>query len=145
MGFFTPYKKHANRFNYVPRYYNPEKEAREQRRAELRGERAEDAEREYQPGQYIRTQREARAAHRRSSEDAGRTRVLKMVAAAVLVLLFIYLLYPRLAEVFIRARQGGAAPAADVEAQFEEFNPYAPIVVVPNDYQEGDEIPEQYE
>ena len=39
---FTPFKKHANKFNYIPRYYDPEKEAREQRRAELRGERAED-------------------------------------------------------------------------------------------------------
>ena len=35
---FTPFKKHANKFNYIPRYYDPEKEAREQRRAELRGE-----------------------------------------------------------------------------------------------------------
>ena len=53
---FTPFKKHANKFNYIPRYYDPEKEAREQRRAELRGERAEDAGGEYRPGQYIRTQ-----------------------------------------------------------------------------------------
>lgn len=143
MGFFTPYKKHANRFNYVPRYYNPDKEAREQRRAELRGERSEDAGQEYQPGQYIRTQRDARAAHRRASDDRGRTRVLKMVAAAVLLLLFIYLLYPRLADAVMRARQDAAAPAAG--EQFEEFNPYAPIVVVPNDYQEGGEIPQQYE
>ena len=59
---FTPFKRHPNKFNYIPRYYDPEKEAREQRRAELRGERAEDADREYQPGQYIRTQREARDA-----------------------------------------------------------------------------------
>ena len=34
---FTPFKRHANKFNYIPRYYDPEKEAREQRRAELRG------------------------------------------------------------------------------------------------------------
>ena len=141
MGFFTPYKKHANRFNYVRRYYNPDKEAREQRRAELRGERSEDAGQEYQPGQYIRTQRDARAAHRRASDDQGRTRVLKMVAAAVLLLLFIYLLYPRLAEVFIRAQRNAAAPA--VEEQFEEFNPYAPIVVVPNDYVEEAESQDQ--
>ena len=44
---FTPFKRHPNKFNYIPRYYDPEKEAREQRRAELRGERAEDADREY--------------------------------------------------------------------------------------------------
>ena len=35
---FTPFKRHPNKFNYIPRYYDPEKEAREQRRAELRGQ-----------------------------------------------------------------------------------------------------------
>ena len=28
---FTPFKRHPNKFNYIPRYYDPEKEAREQR------------------------------------------------------------------------------------------------------------------
>lgn len=128
---FTPFKRHANKFNYIPRYYDPEKEAREQRRAELRGERAEDGEREYKPGQFIRTQREARAARRANEDDRGRMRVMKMAAAAVLVLLFIYLLYPKLADVFLRA-QTAPAPREQV---VEEFNPYAPIRVVPNDYE----------
>ena len=144
---FTPFKRHPNKFNYIPRYYDPEKEAREQRRAELRGERAEDADREYQPGQYIRTQREARDARRSNEEERGRIRVLKMAAGAVLVLLFIYLLYPKLADVFLRARTAPAqtesaatesAPRngldqtgiSDVEWQEQ------PITVVPNDYQE---------
>lgn len=60
MSGFTPFKKHANKFNYLPRYYDPEKEERDRRRAELRGERAEDAGKEYKPGQYIRTQSQAR-------------------------------------------------------------------------------------
>ncbi len=131
---FTPFKKHANRFNYVPRYYDPAKEEREQRRAELRGERSEDADREYRPGQYIRTQREARAARRAGEEEKGRMRILKMGVAVVLVMLFIYLLYPRLAEVFLRAH---TTPVDSVrKEQVEEFNPYAPITVVPNDYKE---------
>lgn len=131
---FTPFKRHPNKFNYIPRYYDPEKEAREQRRAELRGERAEDTDREYQPGQYIRTQREARDARRSNEEERGRIRVLKMAAGAVLVLLFIYLLYPKLADVFLRAR---TAPATETQqVGEEEFNPYAPIRVVPNDYEE---------
>ena len=125
---FTPFKRHPNKFNYIPRYYDPEKEAREQRRAELRGER------EYQPGQYIRTQRAARDARRSNEEERGRIRVLKMAAGAVLVLLFIYLLYPKLADVFLRAR---TAPATETQqVGEEEFNPYAPIRVVPNDYEE---------
>ena len=134
---FTPFKKHANRFNYIPRYYDPAKVAREQRRAELRGERAEDGEREYRPGQYIRTQREARAAHRAEEGDKGRARVWKMALGAVLVLLFVYLLYPRLADVFLKARTvPGPVPEAVERAAEEEFNPYAPIRVVPNDYEE---------
>ena len=131
---FTPFKRHPNKFNYIPRYYDPEKEAREQRRAELRGERAEDADLEYERGQYIRTQREARDARRSNEEERGRIRVLKMAAGAVLVLLFIYLLYPKLADVFLRAR---TAPATETQqVGEEEFNPYAPIRVVPNDYEE---------
>lgn len=130
---FTPFKKHANKFNYIPRYYDPEKEAREQRRAELHGERSEDSAREYRPGQYIRTQRDARSARRAGEEDQGRLRILKMAAAAVLVLLFIYLLYPRLADVFVRAT---TTPAPVKTQTVEEFDPTVPITVVPNDYQE---------
>lgn len=131
---FTPFKRHANKFNYIPRYYDPEKEAREQRRAELHGERAEDSNEEYRPGQYIRTQREARAARRAGTEEHGRMRVFKMAGAAVLMLLFIYLLYPRLAEWVVRLQQPRRpVPAAAAE---DDFNPYAPIRVVPNDYQE---------
>ena len=29
MSGFGPYKKHPNKFNYIPRYYDPEKEARD--------------------------------------------------------------------------------------------------------------------
>ena len=69
--------------------------------------------------------------------------------SAVLVLLFIYILYPRLADVFLRARTSAPAQTeavgaeetvrrngldqsgiSDVEWQEQ------PITVVPNDYQE---------
>ena len=59
MGLFTPAKKHPNRFNYTPRYYDPVKEEREQRRAELRGERLDESG-EYTPGKYIKAKSEAR-------------------------------------------------------------------------------------
>ena len=147
MGLFSPYKRHANKFNYIPRFFDPEKEAREQRRAELRGERTEDADRPYAPGQYIRTQREARAA-RRSAESGERNRsVWKLVLAAALILLFVAMLSPRLVAVVQQAQRGRAAveqPAvprerksaldqdgiSDVEWQMQ------PITVVPNDYEE---------
>ncbi|WP_418992401.1 hypothetical protein [Alistipes sp.] len=143
---FTPFKKHANKFNYIPRYYDPEKEAREQRRAELRGERAEEGERTYRPGQYIRTQREARAARRAREDDRGRKRIWTMAVAVVLVLLFVALLYPRLVALFVRP----AAPAATEAAAPESVRRNAldqsgigdvewqeqTITVVPNDYSE---------
>ena len=143
---FTPFKKHANKFNYIPRYYDPEKEAREQRRAELRGERAEDAERAYRPGQYIRTQSAARAARRAARDEKDRTRIWKMAGAAVLVLLFIYLLYPKLANVFLQAQRGPAtaettaAPGGGARGTLDQSGigeaewQAQPITVVPNDY-----------
>ena len=130
---FTPFKKHANRFNYMPRYYDPQKEAREQRRAELSGQRLEDADKEYVPGQYIRTQREARAARRAEEARAGQMRMWKMVVGIALVLLFVGMLYPKLADVFMRAQR---QTPVTVEEEYGDFNPYAPITIVPNDYQE---------
>lgn len=144
---FTPFKRHANKFKYVPRFFDPEKEAREQRRAELRGERSEDAGQEYRPGQYIRTQREARAAHRAARDDRGRMRVWVMMAAVVFVLLFVYLLYPRLAALFLEARHAPAAvetvaPGAGADGTLDQSGisetewQVQPITVVPNDYTE---------
>ena len=125
---FAPFKKHANRFNYIPRYFDPEKEAFDQRRAELYGERSSDAGREYVPGQYIRTQREARAARRQNeSAGGGHTRILILAAVAAIVMLFMYRLYP----VIVQALSD--KPVREVVWE-EEFDPYAPIRIVPNDY-----------
>lgn len=117
------------KFNYLPRYYDPEKEERDRRRAELRGERAEDAGKEYKPGQYIRTQSQARAARRREEMSRGSGRMWMMVVLVVLVLLFLVFGYPRVVA-FISDMQKPKTP------QTEEFNPYTPITVVPNDYEE---------
>ncbi len=128
---FTPFKKHANKFNYVPRYYDPEKEAREERRAELCGTRREDTHREYRPGQYIRTQREAREARMAQKNERS---LFKIILGVVIIALVIFILVPRLAEVFSRASRS-TAPRTE-QNEVEEFNPYAPITVVPNDYKE---------
>ncbi len=145
MGLFSPYKRHANKFNYIPRYFDPAKEAREERRAELRGERSEDAERPYAPGQYIRTQREARAARRTAEHDARNRSVWKLAAGAALILLFVSMLYPRLAEVFRRAQRTPAPVEQTVRPRTSAFDQDGisdvewqaqPITIVPNDYQE---------
>ena len=146
MGLFSPYKRHANRFNYIPRFFDPEKERREQRRAELRGERSDAPEGEYIPGQYIRTQREARAA-RRTDESAQRNRsVWKLVLGAALLLLLVSMLLPRLIGAFQQAKQSPASAAEWVERKAADAFDQSgisdvewqaqPITVVPNDYTE---------
>lgn len=132
---FTPFKKHANKFSYTPRYYDPRKEAREQRRAELHGERSEDAGKEYVPGQYLRRQHEARAVRRDEDARRGRKRLWSAVLGIVLILLFVAILYPRLASLFQQAAQGPRRPITAVE-EYGDFDPYAPITVVPNDYEQ---------
>ena len=147
MGFFSPHKRHANQFSYTPRYYDPAKEERELRRAELRGERRLDEKRgeEYEPGQYIRAKREAREARlvkeKQQSRSDKRMNMWVMGAGLILLALFIYALVPRIAAIFEMAKSDSSTVLEERQMQeYKEFNPYAPIVIVPNDYQEGDEI-----
>ena len=135
MSFFSPYKRHANKFNYTPRYYDPAREERERRRAELRGDRLDDNE-EYTAGKYIRTRQAAREARRAESGEGMRMWVLGV--GVILLALFIYLILPRVMSVFEMAQNPASRKVEQQSA--EEFNPYAPIVVVPNDYEEGDQI-----
>ncbi len=148
MGLFTPVKKHPNRFNYTPRYYDPVKEAREQRRRELRGERGEEidsavAREEYKPGDYLR-RRKAMRLERKSSERSekrdSRGSMLTLALVATLILVIAYTLGPRIVSLIsgvqnIPSTEQGAT-TAPTTAEEAEFDPYAPIVIVPNDYQE---------
>jgi Na+-transporting methylmalonyl-CoA/oxaloacetate decarboxylase gamma subunit len=141
MGIFTPYKRHANKFNYTPRYYDPNKEERERRRQELRGERLDDSG-EYTPGKYIQAKREARLS-RAAEENGGggnRMRMWAMGVGVMLLFLFIYILIPRIASIVDMATTDNSATSTQEMREVEEFDPYAPIIIVPNDYQEGDEI-----
>ena len=143
---FSPFKKHANKFNYIPRYYDPEEERRAQRHAELRGERPEDAGREYVPGQYVRTARTARAARREAERSArSKRRFGLLLTGIVVLLLFFVAIYPRVTAMMRQGEASSAVPAAaghrvsssdldqsgisDVEWQ------QMPITVVPNDYE----------
>ena len=105
MGAFTPFKRRANSFKYTPRYYDPAKEEREARRAELLGKRldtgAQEGE-EYIPGQYIRTQREARASRR--SGDKGVKNPFKvwvMLGAVIVIFILGSMLYERVVSVMM--------------------------------------------
>ena len=100
---FSPFKKHANKFNYIPRYYDPEEERRAQRRAELLGESPEHAKHEYVPGQYVRTARTARAARREAERSTrSKRRFGVLLTGIVVLLLFFVVIYPKLTSMMRR-------------------------------------------
>ena len=132
MGLFTPVKKHANKFRYIPRYYDPEKERREQRRRELYGTSSQDNG-EYVPGQYIRTQRDARRAAQSSNKGGRKMPSMMILMLFALLIIVVYMLYPRIVDAFTTAR---TTPEERMQQEIEEFNPYTPITIVPNDYKE---------
>lgn len=133
MSWFKPYKK-PNGFNYTPRFYDPLKEAREQRRRELRGESVETDNSEYTPGQYLRTRQQARI-ERRTLEDSRHKSGSSLIIFAILVIILLvgYILYPRIVTAFSTAEDQTVSRKAE---PVEEFDPYAPITIVPNDYEE---------
>lgn len=140
MGAFTPFKRHAKSFNYVPRFYDPQKEAREQRRAELTGERLDDKGGEYRPGQYIQRQRSARSERGKRSGGQSRIRMWISVAFVIVVALMGSMLYTKIVEAFGLTEGSGTKSTPIYE--YEEFNPHTPITIVPNDYDPSKETKE---
>ncbi len=134
MGAFTPFKRRANQFKYTPRYYDPTKEAREERREELFGRRSDDSgEGNYQPGQYIRRQRDARSAR---MKNKGKNSSMRMWMSVVVIIIIAYmgsLLYNKLIEVF-GLTEGSSISIERPLYEYEEFDPTTPITIVPNDY-----------
>ncbi len=136
MGAFTPFKRRANQFKYIPRYYDPAAEAREQRRAELLGVSKSNTngdDGEYHPGKYIKTQSEARSARRSNSRLGSRMKMWISVGVIVVLTLLGSMLYTKITEAF-GLTEGSTTGRKAPTAEYEEFNPYAPITVVPNDY-----------
>ena len=115
------------------------------RRAELRGERMADKG-DYEPGQYIKAKREAREFRKMKDQKERnsdkRNKMLTMGLGLVLIAIFIYVLVPRIGAIFEMATSQSAS-SKQVERElneYKEFDPYAPIIIVPNDYKEGDEL-----
>ena len=135
MGLFTPPKKRPNAFNYIPRYYDPEKERREERRRELRGESNSTEGEGYTPGQYIRTKRNARKMRRAQEKSSGGSIVSRfaLFGGLAFMLVIIYILYPRIVNLFNKAAK--QTPTQELIEE-QEINPYTPITIVPNDYKE---------
>ena len=115
------------------------------RRAELRGERMADKG-DYEPGQYIKAKREAREFRKMKEQKERnsdkRNKMLTMGLGLVLIAIFIYVLVPRIGAIFEMATSQSVS-SKQVERElneYKEFDPYAPIIIVPNDYEEGDEL-----
>lgn len=113
MSIFRPYRKDPKKFTYIPRYFDPVKEEREQRRRELHGQSSETDAEEYVPGRYIRTQRDARDERRAERQRSqGRNRLTGVVILLVFVAVFIFVLYPRIMGLVNRAAEQKQAAAA---------------------------------
>ncbi|MFR9619740.1 MAG: hypothetical protein SNH63_00820 [Rikenellaceae bacterium] len=141
MGAFTPVKKHAKRFNYTPRYYDPVKEALEQRRSELYGHRRSDASTtesgEYVPGDYIRNKRAARTLGRGDKGTTKRKSLIISIIFMSMVLIVGWMMSQRFVDLFFMATTTSEQSAVQ---EYEEFDPYAPITVVPNDYDPSKDV-----
>lgn len=88
---FTAFStKKPRQFEYKPRFYDPEKEAREKRKRELLGPEAIDIEGEYEPGQYIKRQRLYREAQPpRKSNNEKITRIIRFTVMGILAAIVI--------------------------------------------------------
>ena len=135
MGLFSPPKRRPNQFNYIPRYYDPEKERRESRRRELRGESSND-DTPYTPGKYIRTVREARAERKSQQKQSNGTPRAILVFGIAIAVIVIYMLVPRIVNIITMAGKQTNPEVRQAELESETFNPYTPITIVPNDYTE---------
>lgn len=81
--FYTPKPR---QFSYKPRFYDPEKEARDKRREELLGVRPAEGE-EYVPGELLRRRR-----MQRMMDDVDAARHKKKKGSGLLLVAFIVLL-----------------------------------------------------
>lgn len=133
MGLFTPHKKRPNQFNYIPRFFDPEKERREARRRELRGESSDD-DTPYTPGKYVRTVRQARAERKEQQKNNSKTPRAVFFFGIAIVIIVAYMLVPRIVNMIAMAGKKSNPMVEQAEMENEVFNPYAPIIIVPNDY-----------
>ncbi len=129
---FSPIKRRAKEFEYKPRFYDPKKEARDERRAELRGTTSQSDGEPYTPGDYIKRQSDARSRARSSRKKGPSNSIMMKVFIAAMVFLLAYMLLPRIIGAFtMSSRTPTRIEAVD---EYKDFDPYAPIRVVPNDY-----------
>ena len=109
MSIFRPHKTKPRQFNYTPRYYDPVKEAFNQRRKELHGTSSETDELPYAPGDYLRMKKEARRESREDQAKSASNRLLRYGLLIVVVGLCFAYIMPRATEILTRFMDAGEA------------------------------------
>ena len=124
MSIFRPHKTKPRQFNYIPRYYDPVLDERNERRKQLHGTSKESDSEEYTPGKYVRTQRQARDASRESDRGAGLGKLRGLIVIAVVVGLGMLWLMPRIMDFIIKAdEEKRGVNTANREATADEVYP----------------------
>lgn len=107
MSIFRPHKTKPRQFNYTPRYYDPVKEAFDQRRRELHGTSSETDDLPYAPGDYLRMKKEARRESREEQTKNASNRLLRYGLLIVVVGLGFAYIMPQATEFITRFMNGG--------------------------------------
>ena len=87
MAFF--YKHTPKKFNYIPRYYDPEKEAWEQKKAEL----GYDAKLSHEAQVRAQMRRSWSAPKSEESKEERRTKMIRRIVLGVFVLFIFYFIF----------------------------------------------------
>lgn len=114
MSIFRPHKTKPRQFNYTPRFYDPVKEALNQRRRELHGTSSDRDDVPYSPGDYLRMKREARRESHESQSKSASNRLLRYGVLIAVVGLGVAYLMPRVVGILTRFM--GAGEATEVVA-----------------------------
>ena len=98
-GFFSGLGRKPRQFEYKPRYWDPDAEAREARRRMILGD--DYAEGEYRPGMYIRERRLLRMQEREHDRSERNRRVaIRTVLFLAGVVVVLYLMYSYFGRAF---------------------------------------------
>ena len=87
MAFF--YRHNPKKFNYIPRYYDPEKEAWEQKKAEL----GYDAKLSHEEQFRAQMRRSWSAPKNEESKEERRTKAIRRIVLGVFVLFIFYFIF----------------------------------------------------
>ena len=88
----------------------------------------------YTPGKYVRTVRQARAERKEQQKNNSKTPRAVFFFGIAIVIIVAYMLVPRIVNMIAMAGKKSNPMVEQAEMENEVFNPYAPIIIVPNDY-----------